>query len=208
METLTRLNREHGVTIIVVTHEADIAAYADRTLTMRDGQVVSDARKPKRKPLRRSQRGPSARTQRRQSSRHRPYGVWAFGLMIIAAALQAIQRNMMRSALTMLGVFIGVAALIAMVAVGQGANEAVRKQIEGLGTNLVVVVPGARTTGGARGGFGSASTLTVNDAQAIQPRSHRGRRGQLPHPPEWPTAIWQSELDDAAFRASAPIIRR
>ena len=59
----------------------------------------------------------------------------------------------MRSALTMLGVFIGVAALIAMVAVGQGANDAVRKQIESLGTNLVVVLPGATTTGGVRGGL-------------------------------------------------------
>jgi hypothetical protein len=47
----------------------------------------------------------------------------------------------------------------------QGANEAVRKQIESLGTNLVVVLPGATTLGGARGGFGSASTLTVADAQ-------------------------------------------
>ena len=67
--------------------------------------------------------------------------------MIMAAAVQAIGRNKMRSALTMLGVFIGVAALIAMVAVGQGANEAVRKQIESLGTNLVVVLPGARDGG-------------------------------------------------------------
>ncbi len=47
METLTRLNREQGVTIVVVTHEADIAAYADRVLTMRDGQVISDKRNPK-----------------------------------------------------------------------------------------------------------------------------------------------------------------
>ena len=47
METLVRLNREQGVTIIVVTHEPDIAAYADRTLTMRDGQIVSDERNPK-----------------------------------------------------------------------------------------------------------------------------------------------------------------
>ena len=68
----------------------------------------------------------------------------------------------------MLGVFIGVAALIAMVAVGQGANEAVRKQIESLGTNLVVVVPGAARMGGARGGSGSASTLTVADVEAIR----------------------------------------
>ena len=91
--------------------------------------------------------------------------------MIVAAAVQAIARNMMRSALTMLGVFIGVAALIAMVAVGQGANEAVRKQIESLGTNLVVVLPGARTMGGVRGGAGSAATLTVSDAQAIRRES-------------------------------------
>ena len=74
----------------------------------------------------------------------------------------------MRSALTMLGVFIGVAALIVMVAVGQGANEAVRKQIESLGTNVVVILPGALTQGGVRGGFGSASTLTVEDARAIR----------------------------------------
>ena len=71
----------------------------------------------------------------------------------------------------MLGVFIGVAALIAMIAVGQGANEAVRRQIESLGTDLFVVVPGATTSGGVRGGFGSASTLTVADAAAIRRES-------------------------------------
>ena len=94
--------------------------------------------------------------------------VRAFALMIVAAAFQALARNKMRSALTMLGVFIGVAALIAMVAVGQGANDAVRKQIESLGTNLLVVVPGATTMGGMRSGQGSASTLTVVDAEALR----------------------------------------
>jgi macrolide transport system ATP-binding/permease protein len=168
METLARLNREQGVTIIVVTHEADIAAYADRVLTMRDGQIVADARNPKKRPA-----APSAEAvsflRRRRPPAAPPRGspVWAFGLMIMAAAVQAIRRNMMRSTLTMLGVFIGVAALIAMVAVGQGANEAVRKQIERLGTNLVVVLPGAHVMGGMRGGLGSASTLTTADAQAI-----------------------------------------
>jgi macrolide transport system ATP-binding/permease protein len=72
------------------------------------------------------------------------------------------------SALTTLGVFIGVAALITMVAIGQGANEAVRKRIESLGTNVVVILPGATTTGGVRAGFGSATTLTVEDARAIR----------------------------------------
>ena len=87
--------------------------------------------------------------------------------MIVSASLQALARNKLRSALTMLGVFIGVAALIAMVAVGDGASAAVKKQLESLGTNMVVVQPGATTAGGVRAGAGSASTLTVVDAETI-----------------------------------------
>ena len=89
--------------------------------------------------------------------------------MILAAAAQAIGRNKMRSALTMLGVFIGVAALIVMVAVGQGANEAVRKQIESLGTNVVVILPGAATTGGIRA--------------RLRQRHHADGRGRAGDPP-------------------------
>ncbi len=173
METLQALNRERGVTIIVVTHEPDIATYADRVITMRDGRIISDERKPAVRPM-----APMATTigslpDRRRSGTATAGGRYhetaqAFALMIIAAALQALARNKMRSALTMLGVFIGVAALIAMVAVGQGANEAVRKQIESLGTNLLVVVPGATTMGGMRSGQGSASTLTVADAEMLR----------------------------------------
>lgn len=162
METLVALNRERGVTIVLVTHEPDIAAYAQRVVTMRDGRIVSDERtgSPSRvRPSERHLHGPDT-TQMGAA--------WAFGAMIVAAAVQAIRRNRMRSALTMLGVFIGVAALIVMVAVGQGANEAVRKQLESLGTNLLVVVPGAVTSGGIRAGSGSASTVTVGDAMAIR----------------------------------------
>ncbi len=178
METLRGLNREQGVTIIVVTHEADIAAYADRVVTMRDGQIISDERQrqpapsPAKEPTAPAAGGPGMEL----FHPHEPAplaipasgAAWAFAAMIVAAAVQALVRNTMRSALTMLGVFIGVAALIAMVAVGQGANEAVRKQIESLGTNLIVVVPGATTSGGVRAGFGSASTLTLGDVQAIR----------------------------------------
>ena len=163
MQTLTRLNREQGVTIVVVTHEPDIAAYADRMLTMRDGEIVADERNAKPPAV-----VAPGRERAKRAVAVRTHAVWAFGVMIVAAAIQAIRRNMMRSSLTTLGVFIGVAALIAMVAVGQGANDAVRKQIESLGTNLLVVLPGAQMTGGMRGGFGSASTLTTTDAQAIR----------------------------------------
>jgi macrolide transport system ATP-binding/permease protein len=177
METLTKLNREQGVTIIVVTHEQDIAAYADRVVTMRDGMIISD----KRKPARSHPTGPASSQAAGAMSMFHPKAAAlsgrgpvahnssiAFAAMITAAAIQAIGRNKLRSALTMLGVFIGVAALITMVAVGQGANEAVKKQIQSLGTNLVVVIPGATVTGGLRGGYGSATTLTVADAQAIR----------------------------------------
>ena len=166
MQTLTSLTRDHGVTIVVVTHEADIGAYADRMLTMRDGQIVSDEKK--RVPAPAAVPPIAARSRETTPPASQLGAIWAFALMVMAAALQAINRNKMRSSLTMLGVFIGVAALIAMVAVGQGANEAVLKQIASLGTNLLVVVPGATTTGGVRGGLGSASTLTVGDAQAIR----------------------------------------
>ncbi len=172
MVTLQTLNRERGVTIIVVTHEPDIATYAGRVITMRDGEVLSDERKPAASPQPGASTGvlpagslPSPLVPAKAGSAGT---VRAFASMIVAAAFQALARNKMRSALTMLGVFIGVAALIAMVAVGQGANDAVRKQIESLGTNLLVVVPGATTMGGMRSGQGSASTLTVVDAGALR----------------------------------------
>ncbi|HJU24751.1 MAG TPA: ATP-binding cassette domain-containing protein, partial [Casimicrobiaceae bacterium] len=167
MDTLRALNRQQGVTIVVVTHEPDIAAYADRIVTMRDGRIQSDA----------ANAASAASCAAAATMPARPAAdvtlalrgsSWGFLSMTLIAAAQALARNTMRSALTVLGVFIGVAALIAMVAVGRGADAAVRKQIESLGTNLLIVLPGATTSGGVRAGLGSASTLTVRDAQAIR----------------------------------------
>jgi putative ABC transport system permease protein len=87
--------------------------------------------------------------------------------MTARTALRALRRNKLRSALTMLGVVIGVGAVIVMVSIGQGASQAVREQIQSLGTNLLMVVPGATTSAGVRSGSGGVSTLTLQDAKAI-----------------------------------------
>jgi macrolide transport system ATP-binding/permease protein len=173
MAMLVRLNRQRRVTVVVVTHEPDIAAYADRVITMRDGAVISDERN--RAPVMPAQApagqtpaaAPPAADAVRSDAAAGPRS-WAFWRMIVSSAVQAIDRNKMRSGLTTLGVLIGVAALIAMVAVGQGANRAVGELIQSLGTNMLVVLPGATTAGGVRSGFGSASTLTVADAAALR----------------------------------------
>ena len=86
---------------------------------------------------------------------------------IVIVALQSIRANLFRAILTMLGIIIGVGAVITMLAVGSGAQERVREQIRNLGTNLILIFPGSTTAGGARLGAGSAQSLTEADAQAI-----------------------------------------
>ena len=86
----------------------------------------------------------------------------------IIAALGAIQANVLRSVLTALGIIIGVAAVIVMISVGAGAQKQVDDVIKKLGSNLVIVVPGTTTSGGARGARGSRPTITEDDAIAIQ----------------------------------------
>src|SRR6266542_6812558 len=90
--------------------------------------------------------------------------------MIIRVAFRALVRNKLRAALTMLGIIIGVAAVIAMVSIGQGAQASVAAQIEAIGTNLLFVSAGAQNVGGVRSGAGDTGTnsLTVEDLEAIR----------------------------------------
>jgi putative ABC transport system permease protein len=83
-------------------------------------------------------------------------------------ALRALWVNKMRSFLTMLGIIIGVGAVITMLAVGKGASEKIAEQIASVGSNLIMVIPGSITQGGIRMGSGSHSTLTSDDAEAIE----------------------------------------
>jgi len=89
-------------------------------------------------------------------------------LMILRIAIKALNRNKMRTALTMLGMIIGVAAVITMVALGTGAQSSIESQIQSAGTNMIMVSAGNFSQGGVRQGQGNASTLIPDDATAIQ----------------------------------------
>ncbi len=88
-------------------------------------------------------------------------------LQTLRVSLAALTANALRTALTTLGIVIGVGAVIALISIGNGAQVTVQRQIQSLGTNLIFITPGATNTGGVRGGIGSAQTLTIQDAQAI-----------------------------------------
>jgi putative ABC transport system permease protein len=89
-------------------------------------------------------------------------------LQTLRVAIRALLRNKLRSFLTMLGIIIGVSAVIAMVAIGEGAKARVEQSFASMGSNLLIVLPGSTTSGGSRGGFGSMPTLTWEDLRAIR----------------------------------------
>jgi macrolide transport system ATP-binding/permease protein len=157
MKTVERLNREEGMTVVLVTHDPDVAARAQRIIRIRDGQV-------EREETTGRQQGTARSVERK------PDGRSAFLANLgqsIRMALRSLMANKTRSALTMLGIVIGVAAVIAMLSIGRGAQASITGQIEGLGTNLLMVSPGSTQSSGVSSAAGSAQTLTYEDAQAL-----------------------------------------
>ncbi|TVQ27988.1 MAG: ATP-binding cassette domain-containing protein [Spirochaetaceae bacterium] len=171
MQMLCRLN-DAGITVILVTHEEDIARYAKRIVRFADGYIVSDEPVADRAAAASSSSSspessatdsmPDAvpdplQTKQRAASLSRM-------LRYSGSALVSIAQNKLRATLTVLGILIGVAAVIALVAIGQGAQNSIRAQVQSLGSNLITVVPqSARTAGGAA----IEAPLTVDDARAI-----------------------------------------
>ena len=157
MQLLADLNAQ-GITVVLVTHEADIAAWARRKIVFKDGQIVEDLRRA-------SDTLHTLPTQRRPEARG---AARMNGLAALRSAWRALASNALRSLLTMLGIIIGVAAVITMVAVGRGATDRVQEQMKGLGSNIMLVLPGGATAAGVRQGAQTRSRLTEEDATAIQ----------------------------------------
>ena len=120
MQLLLDLNKEHGLTLVLVTHDPGIAAKAQRVIRIMDGSYQHE---------------------------------WEWQRIMniytnFIEALESLNANKLRSALTILGIVIGVAAVIAMLSIGRGAQDSITNQIESIGTNLIYVSPGAISQGG------------------------------------------------------------
>lgn len=176
MGFLQELN-DSGTTVVMVTHEVDIAAYCKRNIVMRDGIVVSDSLNESRRIALRDQK-PPPQQERKAASLPMTYstiGVFDYIRTLLLRlsltsllALRALYRNKLRSTLTALGIIIGVASVVAMVAVGDGARVRIESQVAALGQNLLTVFAGSRRSTGVNSGSGSASTITLADTDAIR----------------------------------------
>ena len=89
-------------------------------------------------------------------------------LNLLRIALKALQRNKLRAFLTMLGIIIGVASVISMVAIGQGSKQSIQKQLSGMGSNMIIIRPNSNVSAGARLDASSVQTLTMDDVKALQ----------------------------------------
>jgi macrolide transport system ATP-binding/permease protein len=160
MGILKKLNSE-GITVIIVTHEDEIGAQAKRRIRMRDGVVSSDERlQPLPPPVAAKQTPVAGENDRlfrlRQVGEHLRQGFKTLGA------------NKVRTGLSMLGILIGVAAVVAMLAIGAGAQEAIKSQLSSLGSNLLVLRSGNARAGGVSQESGARIRIMMDDAKQIE----------------------------------------
>lgn len=155
LRVLEDLHRQ-GRTLILITHDERIAQRAQRIIRLEDGCIVEDTNPGQQVPLRETQFSPRQNLIGSHSKTDIPAA--------LRTALRSLRTNVFRTSLTLLGIVIGVAAVIAMLAIGNGSKQRVLQEIRNLGTNLVSIRPGApglRSTG-------EVVTLTLEDAQALK----------------------------------------
>ena len=184
-----------GITIVLVTHDPEVGARAQRVVRLKDGLVESDGPSPLRvarvqargaaqavdaaavqagcaePPAANAANLSAASTTTRDGLDPTTGSSLPGGLPWMPRSLQtafkALRRNSLRSGLTMLGIVIGVAAVIAMMEIGEGSNKAIQKTIASMGANNLLIMPGAASSGGVTFGGGSSLTLTPRDCVEV-----------------------------------------
>jgi macrolide transport system ATP-binding/permease protein len=213
MKILKKLHEE-GKTIIMVTHEAEIAAYAGRVIIMRDGVIVSDERKNGLEPLVKvaGELNFDAQVAKKVS-------LWQDGRFkgFIFQAIQAILANKLRSFLSVLGIFVGVASVIAMMALGEGAKAAMQEQLKSMGSNMLSIRGGSAKIRGAAQGAGAVARFTFSDVDDIAalPSLVKNATGVVNGAgrivygnKNWSTSLTGAGFDYGTMRASIPSVGR
>jgi len=154
-----RLNEE-GVTIILVTHDEEVARCAKRVVRIHDGLVVADEVPATQVPA-------APAPEKEGEPTRRPFWNLPRLRWMLRTALHGLRRNILRAALTTLGIIIGVAAVIAMMEIGRGSSSAIQRTIASMGANNMMIFPGTAASGGVSFGAGSVMTLSPQDAEAI-----------------------------------------
>jgi macrolide transport system ATP-binding/permease protein len=204
---------DNGITIIMVTHEKEIAVRARRIIQMRDGAVISDrkaARKGKGVPQRKRM---SIREilERRASS----FATAEF-IDYLRQAVSSIVTHKLRSMLSILGILIGVAAVISMIAIGEGAKESITQSLSSLGSNTVSVRPGSHRMGPVALQAGTVTRITLEDAEAlakldavrrVSPMVY-GRVQAVYGGKNWNTQIYGTGVNFAQIKSAVPISGR
>ncbi|MFA7158514.1 MAG: ABC transporter permease [Kiritimatiellia bacterium] len=225
MEIISGLNRA-GITVVMVTHEDDIARYAGRIIHMRDGLIQSDV--PNRKiesNVSKFEIGSPDLNSHLNAGKHQIENSGSDGWGAIGAGLasnlkqawRALKANKVRSALSMLGILIGVAAVIAMLAIGQGATKSIKDQLASMGSNLLIIRPGPPRHQGISMSEGMITRFTREDVQDIAREiaivtnvaGLVSGRGQATYGGKnWNTRIVGSEPVYAQMHAAVPVVGR
>ncbi|MBU2258338.1 MAG: ABC transporter permease, partial [Candidatus Omnitrophica bacterium] len=206
---------ENGKTIIMVTHENEMAVHAKRVIRVFDGKVVSDI---KQGSVSKSSEENQADkiievVLSKEERRSRETKFFEY----LRQAAQAMVSHKMRSFLSILGILIGVAAVIAMLAVGTGAKESIEKQLSSLGSNLLVIRPGSSRLHGVAMEAGTVTRFTLQDVSAIArlipevksvSPSVTGRGQMVYGNKNWNTQVEGVGADYAALRAASPVVGR
>ncbi|MFV8248524.1 ABC transporter permease [Bdellovibrio bacteriovorus] len=208
MQILHKLN-DQGITVIVVTHEEEIGQQAKRLIRLRDGVIQSDER------LQALPAAPTIAQEKRQEKAAK----WPVREMIehLHQGFQTLAANKVRSGLSMLGILIGVAAVVGMLALGTGARQSIEKQLSSLGSNLLVLRAGNVRVGGVMQESGVRIRISLDDVNTIKNQisgikdvspSSSGR-GQITYlNKNWNTQVMGVAPAYEQMRASTPIFGR
>ena len=153
--TILKELNDQGITVIIVTHEEEVGQQAKRLIRMRDGLIQSDERlKPYSASIKNNI----------ENSKYTTHSFVGEILEYFKQGFKTLIANKVRTALSMLGILIGVAAVIAMLAIGKGAQKAIQDQLSSLGSNLLVLRSGAVRVGGVAQDAGTTTRITLDDA--------------------------------------------